>query len=47
VKFPSAVNYLVATLELVGLMRNSIGPEVRIPIKGNAPAKRVCVRPLE
>jgi hypothetical protein len=46
-KFSSAVNYLVATPDLVGLMRNSIGPEVRIPATDNASVKRVYVRPLE
>jgi hypothetical protein len=47
VKFPSSDNYLVATPELVGLMRSSIGPEARSVSSDTAPAKRVCIRPLE
>jgi hypothetical protein len=45
-KFPSATKYLVATVELVGLMRSSLGPEVSIPLNDTIPAKRPCVRPL-
>jgi hypothetical protein len=46
VRFPSATNYLVSTDELVGLIRTLGGPEVRLLISDNVPAKRPCVRPL-
>lgn len=47
IKFPSVTNYLVAKPELVALLREVGTPNVRA-LGGNlAPAKRVCLRPLE
>jgi hypothetical protein len=44
VKFPSATRYLVAKSELVELMRDAIGPDVRLLLSDAIPAKRMCVR---
>jgi hypothetical protein len=44
-KFPSATKYLVATVELVGLMRSSLGPEVSIPLYH--PGKEAMRSPAE
>jgi hypothetical protein len=47
VKFPSANKYLVATPDLVGLMRNSLEAEPADSTPDMAPAKRPCARPLD
>jgi hypothetical protein len=47
VKFPSASKYLVATPELVGLLRSSLGPEPVVTTSDIVPAKRPCTRPLD